>query len=189
LTVPTLNKNFKFHPKHEEILSMVETALIYFPEIESIKLGTYGRMGGNSCIANAEHPDKINFNIKYMPSYVTIFHELGHHLQHMRLAPSGEKQASIFGLVRMPDHLADEDRMPYIKLVPRLKIRHYCNLAIQYKNRGIKYYIKELEKVIDADNRKNIDFIPAQLPNFGLITDVEYYTSGRYTFARGFEND
>jgi hypothetical protein len=159
MTKITLNKNFKYHPKHETILNMVETALIYFPELKTITLGCYGRMGGDRCIANAEYPDKLNFNIKYIPSYVTIFHELGHQLQHIRVAPSGEKQASIFGIARLPDHLADEDRLPYVCLAPRIKLRYYCNLAIKYKNDGIKYYIKEIEKIIDADIRADIDFI------------------------------
>jgi hypothetical protein len=178
-------KNFRYHPKQREILQKVKTSLEYFPEVTEIKIGGFGRKGAEA-VATAGYNDKsINFNILYNPSFVTIFHELGHHLQFKKLAPNGEKAASVFGLARVPEHLVDSNYIPYIGRVPNDKIKAFCNAAINERVRGRKQYIKWMEDEIEHQRKIHKWVLPDD--SYKEIPDITYKTINGYICAEGFE--
>lgn len=140
-----LKKSFQYHRFPKPTISKTQEALIYFPEIPSpLKIGAIGQNGGYAnALATANWSDKsINFKIDLIPSYITIFHELGHILQFLKLAPSGEESASIFGLSRIPLELCDVDYIPYFGPIPREHIPTLCKSAIQKRESGERHYLK-----------------------------------------------
>jgi hypothetical protein len=178
---------FYFHPKYKEIIHKMGLALTYFPEIETIKIGIHGRCGGSGCIANANYSDlSVNFNLHYLPSYNTIFHELGHILQFKKKAPNGEEAASIFGLSRMPIEMVESNFIPYIGLAPADMIPSYCQAAIGERVNGRKQYIKWLFEKLKNDEQACHSWPNASNYN-PLIEDIEFFVDGKYIFARGFE--
>jgi hypothetical protein len=180
--------SFCFHPKHEGISAKLEKSLEFFPEIDEINIGVYGRGGGDACIAVAcMQENSIDFNIRCAPTYNTIFHELGHHLQYRKKAPSGEKAATVFGLARLPVEMVDKNFLPYIGLAPRQLIPFYCGAAIEKRQGGTRNYIKWLQDRLESD-RKKCPAWPVALDCNEKINDVEYYSDGKRVFARGFEN-
>ncbi len=149
------SSTFWEHPYAEEIYSKVECALHFFPEITfPIKLSRHGTKGSNFAIAFVRviGEPEISFNINFHSSMVTIFHELGHILQHFTDfdIPYGEEAASIFALSRMPDYLIDSDRIPYVGLVPCHRVGDYCRKALEQRKIQ-RNYIKWLKTQISID--------------------------------------
>jgi hypothetical protein len=149
---------FGEHTCADDIEKRVLAALPYFPELDDVPI-TLCRFGtqGASAIALANYwKGKLGFNIEYCPSNVTIFHELGHFLQHhVKEIPSGEIAASIFGCSRMPREMVDSNCLPYVGLVPLDSMTLYCQRAILERNtnknrRYIKWMLTRIQQ--DRDN-------------------------------------
>ena len=149
------SSTFWEHPYAEEIHMKVLRALPYFPEITfPLTLNRHGTRGSYNAIAyvNFKTEPGVNFNIHFRPSMNTVFHELGHILQHFTDfdIPYGEEAASIYTLSRMPDSFIDSENIPYIGLAPRCMIGDYCRQALEYKKTH-RNYIKWLRAQLLAD--------------------------------------
>lgn len=145
--------NFKNHLYQTETILVLQNALSYFPEIQQIKIGCIGHKGGYKLTNGiACYKDmSVSFPFHKIPSYITIFHELGHILQFLRVAPSGEQQASIYGLSRIPISLCDGDYIPYLGRIPRELIPSFCASVLAQKASGTAHYLQwaetELQKI------------------------------------------
>lgn len=153
------SSTFWEHPDAEEIHLKVAFALDFFPEITfPIKLSSHGTKGSKFAIAFVRRmgEPEISFNIHFHSSMVTIFHELGHILQHFTDfdMPYGEEAASIFALSRMPDDSVDSEQIPYIGLVPCCKVGYYCRKALDQR-KVQRNYIKWLKTQISIDYDSN----------------------------------
>lgn len=135
-------------PFWPEIQAKVEKALPYFPELDIVILGS--TTTAPAC-ANSQC-SVVRFNIENgVPSYVTIFHELGHLIADPEFCsemPSGERACTIYAMARIPPELIDEDRLPYLRppKCPKEMIPVICRDAIQKREAGLRNYIQYAEK-------------------------------------------
>jgi hypothetical protein len=155
-----IDPKFHFHPKYKEIYSKISTALKKFPEITYVVLSSfYPTKGEDVNSAVNVIGCKINFNIKIMPTYNTIYHELWHVVQDSTKKNSKpltkfEQEATLMGLSRMSKAHIETNLLPYVGTVPSSKIAYYTNYAVTLREKKDPLYIEKTIKLIEQ-HRKN----------------------------------
>ena len=147
------------------VFQMVSRALNYFPELEgeTVYVGVRRKtcMGDVRGAADSEN-NIVFFNPRDPPSYVTVFHELMHLVvaklrREGRKVPRTEAYVSIAAVARMPSHLVDENRIPYVveevpeHLAPKLP--ELCRKALEHRKHR-RNYIQYLKKLIEEEKKK-----------------------------------
>jgi len=161
-----LLKSVYKYPLFDVLVSMkLKEALKYFPELEGETV--YVGVKRKTCLGEIRGAaDPVNnivfFNPHDPPSYVTVFHELMH-LVIAKLRREGEKvpktetYVSIAAIARMPSHLVDENRIPYVadKVPEHLtpKLPELCKKALEYRKHHRNYiqFLRKQLKVISNE--------------------------------------
>jgi len=154
------------YPVFDVLVSMkLKEALKYFPELEGETV--YVGVRRKTCLGDvrgAADPENniVFFNPRDPPSYVTVFHELMHLAvaklrREGRKVPRTEAYVSIAAVARMPSHLVDENRIPYVvdevpeHLAPKLP--KLCHQALEHRKHR-RNYIQYLKKLIEEEKKK-----------------------------------
>ena len=150
------------HKYATEIISKLDRALDYFPEV--IPPIYIGITDTNRFLATVNPSNQIIFwRLDDEPTYITAFHEIAHIAVylHNKTAtekwPKTEEFASIFAISRMPPELVDEARVPYIGVInepDKGKLPELCRKALEYRNKGHNY-IQFLRKQLEKYNKGN----------------------------------
>ena len=125
--------------------SMIPISLKYFPELDHVYVGISGIRCNHKACADTDN-FLVRFRVDLMPTFVTIFHELMHLVQHSIDAPKTEEYCSIYAMARMPEKFVD-DTIPYIGGNPlKFKLSELCRDAVRYRESGKRDYIMYLRK-------------------------------------------
>jgi hypothetical protein len=102
----------------------------------------------------------INFVPEIKPSFVTIFHELMHLVQHANpKMPKTEEFCSISAMARVPKELMDDDIIPYItyySLKLRGELAEFCREAIKYRDNGGRDYLDYLRNELEKAEERGV---------------------------------
>ena len=161
-----IEPKFHFHPKYKEIYQKVQQALVDFPEVKEVTLSAFYPKSNNKweahdVMAIAGFGGTIEFNVKRMPSYNVIYHELFHIVQGKRKSTpqktkkTFELEATLLGLARLPKSKVETNEMPYFTNVPKSKLVAYAKTAKSEKEKGNSNYMKVLTDKAKSDYAKD----------------------------------
>ena len=138
-------KSIHLHRYIDKLKLMIPIALKYFPELDTVYVGVSNIRCNHKACADTDN-FLVRFRVDLMPTFVTIFHELMHLVQHSTDAPKTEEYCSIYAMARMPEEFVD-DSIPYIGGDPvRFKLAELCRETVKYRESGKRDYIMYLRK-------------------------------------------
>lgn len=144
-------KSLEYHQQRKKLMEMVSIAIKHFPELNYVYVGIDKR--GKEWVASADPPNNIiKFGINKHPTYVSIFHELMHLVQHSNSSmPKTEEFCSIYAMARMPEGLVDENSIPYIGSCNKMsEVPSICKMAIKYRETGKRDYINFVRRKLES---------------------------------------
>lgn len=127
----------------------------YYPELSAVYVGVSNSKRNHKACADVDN-NLIRFRVDLKPTYVTIFHELMHLVQHSDGSPKTEEFCSIYAMSRMPVDLVDTKEIPYIGTYKFSKKEAIalCKDAVKYREKGHRAYIAKLRDGISRKNKE-----------------------------------
>ena len=202
MTKILIDPKFHLHPKHAVVYTKVVNALKRFPDIKQICLSSFYPKKGHKY----EDPDTtaltsgmiIQFNVKIVPSYNTIYHELQHIVQEANPAQKKgktrkqiEEEATIFGNARMLSSQVEDNRLMYVSTVPKSKVVKYARIAAKGLKAGNKNAVKEVKVKIEKDKKIAIKKNPSEKGEWtkhqlaDKLVKTQWVKVGNKVYAKG----